>query len=79
MKVTSTFAEAFTALVGAYERIAEQLPQLAQFETLFASDPNMRIALATVYQDIFVFHRRALKYFKKSGADSCGDTDTNES
>ena len=66
-QVASTFAAAFDALLDAYQRIAEQLPLLAQFEALFEANPRMQAALATVFQDIFFFHQRALKYFKGSG------------
>ncbi|KAK3619537.1 hypothetical protein LTR56_023972 [Elasticomyces elasticus] len=62
--VASSFAEAFNALLDAYQRIAEQLPLLAQVQALFGDDIKMRDPLATMYRDIFVFHRRALKYFK---------------
>jgi hypothetical protein len=69
--VVSTFAEALNALLDAYERIAEQLPMIAQLQSLFGGDANMQLALAPMYQDIFMFHKRALIYFKRSGMLQC--------
>jgi hypothetical protein len=67
-QAASTFAEAFNALLDAYQRIGENMPLFAEYQALFDSDPKMRQILELYYQDIFEFHQRAINYFKCSGS-----------
>jgi hypothetical protein len=52
-------------LLDAYQQIGEQVPQLSQYQQLFATSAHMGTILAMIYQDILEFHREALKYFKQ--------------
>ncbi|KAH0563508.1 hypothetical protein GP486_001929 [Trichoglossum hirsutum] len=63
--VASTFSEALNSLLDAYQQIGEQIPQLLQYQQIFATSPHMGTILAMIYQDILEFHREALKYFKQ--------------
>lgn len=40
------------------------MPLLAQYQTLFQRDQRMRPILACMFQSIFEFHLRALRFFK---------------
>lgn len=66
-QVASTFAEAFNALLDAYQRIYESLPSLEKYQTLFAHDALVERALEAIFTDIFDFHAKALKYFRGRG------------
>ena len=66
LQVASTFADAFSALIDAYQRIGETIPLLIQYDVLFQKNPDMRQVLELMYHDIFDFHLQALKYFKGS-------------
>jgi hypothetical protein len=50
-----------------YQAIGEQLPLLAQYQSLFQANPYMRRVLDLIYWDILEFHTKALKYFKQKG------------
>ncbi|KAH0562509.1 hypothetical protein GP486_002801 [Trichoglossum hirsutum] len=63
--VASTFADAFDALLDAYQDIGENIPLLAQYESLFKDNPHMYTVLELIYADILEFHRKALGYFKQ--------------
>lgn len=59
------YADAFNALLEAYLEIGDNLPQLSQFQTLFADNTHMQLALAHIFQDILEFHKEALRYFRE--------------
>ncbi|KAI9662395.1 MAG: hypothetical protein M1821_008562 [Bathelium mastoideum] len=65
LQIASTHSEAFTELLDTYEHIGEQLPLLAQYETIFREKPHMVDVLSLMYKDILKFHRIALSYFQK--------------
>jgi len=65
LQVASTFADAFDALLDAYQDIGENIPLLAQYESLFKDNPHMYTVLELIYTDILEFHRKALSYFKQ--------------
>jgi hypothetical protein len=65
MQVASAYAEAFDALLDAYQQIGESIPLLSQYQTLFARNPHMRKVLEMIYADILEFHKKALKYFQQ--------------
>lgn len=64
--MASNLADAFNALLDAYQRIGEQIPLLLQYQALFQAYPHMRQLLVDIYQDILEFHREAIKHFQKS-------------
>jgi tetratricopeptide (TPR) repeat protein len=65
LQTACTFAEAFDALMDAYERIGEQFPLLAQYEQLYShTSLHMGRVLSLLYEDILRFHWKAMKYFK---------------
>jgi hypothetical protein len=66
-QVAHNFTAAFDSLLTAYERITEHLPILEQYDENFCPDWRVEKALEMVFRDIFEFHRRTLKYFKKTG------------
>ncbi|KAH0537608.1 hypothetical protein FGG08_005600 [Glutinoglossum americanum] len=63
--VANTFADAFDALLDAYQDIGESIPLFAQYESLFKNNPYMYTVLELIYVDILEFHRKALGYFKQ--------------
>lgn len=63
--MTSTFSEAFSELLDAYQRIGENLPLLRQYQTLFPIDMRIGKISVFMYEDILEFHRRALNYFQQ--------------
>ena len=64
-QIASAYAEAFDALLDAYQQIGESLPLLSQYQALFQRNPSMRKVLALIYNDILEFHKKALKYFRQ--------------
>jgi len=64
-------SEALNSLLDAYQQIGEQIPQLSQYQELFATSSHMGTVLAMIYQDILEFHREALSYFKQRSNDIC--------
>jgi hypothetical protein len=56
-QVARTYADAFNALLDAYQQIWENLPLLEQADALFESDPNMKAVLVYMFEDIIEFHR----------------------
>jgi hypothetical protein len=67
-KVASTFTEAFSALLGAYEQIGDDMPLLVQHRQFFKDHPQMSRMLTLMYEDILEFHRKALRIFKQRSA-----------
>lgn len=69
LKIASRFEDAFDALLNAYARIGEALPIFSAIDELNASRRHGHIKqiLADVYEDILIFHRRALVFFKQPG------------
>ncbi|RDW70893.1 uncharacterized protein DSM5745_08404 [Aspergillus mulundensis] len=63
--VASSYAAALDAVLGMYETIGLNLPQLEQYQSLFQANPHMRTILHLIYADILRFHRKALKFFKQ--------------
>ncbi|KAH7087771.1 C2H2 domain-containing protein [Paraphoma chrysanthemicola] len=64
----SAYAETFDTLLNAYEQIGEQLPLLSDYESLHGDDTHMANALAWIYEDILMFHQRAVRFFQGSKA-----------
>jgi len=64
-QIASTFADAFTELLGVYQSLGEELPLVLQYEKVFSEDDNMKRVLGYLYKDVLEFHRRALKYFQQ--------------
>jgi hypothetical protein len=65
LMVAKNYTDAFNALLDAYLEIGENLPQLSQYQTLFAENPHMQLALAHIFEDILEFHKEALRYFRQ--------------
>jgi hypothetical protein len=63
--VAKNYTDAFNALLDAYLEIGENLPQLSQYQNLFAKNPHMELALAHIFEDILEFHKEALRYFRQ--------------
>lgn len=66
-QVASTWADSFDVLLDAYEKLAENIPLLADYQSLFESNTKLQDVLATMYEDILEFHQAALRFFKRSG------------
>ncbi|KAF1956409.1 hypothetical protein CC80DRAFT_446319 [Byssothecium circinans] len=64
LQIACTFAEAFDALMNAYQRIGEVFPLLVQYAQHFHSSPHMGRVLSLLYEDILRFHWKAMRYFK---------------
>ncbi|KAH8812890.1 hypothetical protein F5884DRAFT_318007 [Xylogone sp. PMI_703] len=64
--VTSNWAESFDTLLDAYQQIAENIPLLLQYQTLFEHNQHMSKVLEMIYEDILEFHQSALRMFGKS-------------
>ena len=43
-QIASTFADAFTELLGVYQSLGEELPLVLQYEKVFFEDENMKRA-----------------------------------
>lgn len=65
-KVASVWADSFDVLLDAYQQIAESIPLLLQFRSLFEKSPEMGKVLEVIYEDILEFHQSALRMFGKS-------------
>ncbi|TVY27111.1 Vegetative incompatibility protein HET-E-1 [Lachnellula hyalina] len=65
VKIASGWAESFEILLDAYKQLAENIPLLQQFQTLFESNLQMSNVLSMIYKDILDFHLSALRVFKK--------------
>jgi len=63
--VASAWADAFDTLLDAYQQLAENIPLLEQYHSLFESNPRMASILAVIYEDILEFHQTALRVFKR--------------
>lgn len=63
--VAKNYADAFNALLDAYLKIGDNIPQLSQYQQLFETNPHMQLALASIYEDILEFHKEALRYFRQ--------------
>ena len=49
--------------MDAYEQIGEQLPLLAEYESLFHKSPHIMKVLEKIYTDILDFHLQSMKFF----------------
>ena len=65
MKVASAWADAFDTLLDAYQQLAENIPLLEQYHSLFETNPRILSILAVIYEDILEFHQTALRVFKR--------------
>jgi hypothetical protein len=65
-QVTSNWAESFDTLLDAYQQIAESIPLLLQYQTLFEHSSHVSKVLEMIYEDILEFHQSALRMFGKS-------------
>ena len=61
------FVSSFDKLIGAYARIAENLPRFDRLSVTFQGTSDFQQVLAMVYSDILEFHRRAYKFFRRRG------------
>ncbi|RDW85274.1 hypothetical protein BP6252_02864 [Coleophoma cylindrospora] len=66
LQMTSAWAESFDILLDAYQQIADNIPLLLQYQSLFEQSPPMSKVLEMIYEDILEFHRSALRMFGKS-------------
>jgi hypothetical protein len=57
-------------LMDAYSQIADALPRFNRFQSAFHYDPNIKQALALVYEDILEFHRNTYVFLKRGGKSS---------
>ncbi|RFU24742.1 hypothetical protein B7463_g11594, partial [Scytalidium lignicola] len=67
LKLASDFLSSFDKLIGAYVRIAENLPRFDRLSVAFQGTSDFQQVLAMVYSDILEFHRRAYKFFRRRG------------
>jgi hypothetical protein len=65
-QTASAWSESFDTLLDAYQQIAEHIPLLQQYSTLFEINQHMKHVLAMMYEDALQFHNRALRVFSKS-------------
>jgi hypothetical protein len=66
-QLASDFLSSFDKLIGAYVRIAENLPRFDRLSVTFQGTSDFQQVLAMVYSDILEFHRRAYKFFRRRG------------
>ncbi|KAL3475095.1 hypothetical protein BJX99DRAFT_259710 [Aspergillus californicus] len=64
--VASSYSTALDAMLGMYDTIGLNLPQLEQYQSMFQTNPHMREILHLIYADILRFHHKTLKFFKLS-------------
>jgi hypothetical protein len=67
VQLASDFMSSFDKLIGAYVRIAENLPRFDRLSATFQGTSDFQQVLAMVYSDILEFHRRAYKFFRRRG------------
>ena len=65
--MAADYENAFEKLISAYGQIAEHLPRFDRLSDAYRDHPDFQKVLALVYSDIMEFHRRAYKFFKRSG------------
>jgi len=65
-QVTSNWAESFDTLLDAYQQIAESIPLLLQYQTIFERTLHVSKVLEMIYENILEFHQSALRMFGKS-------------
>jgi hypothetical protein len=65
--LAADYENAFEKLISAYGQIAEHLPRFDRLSDAYRNHPDFQKVLALVYSDIMEFHRRAYKFFKRSG------------
>lgn len=73
MQLASDFMSSFDKLIGAYVRIAENLPRFDRLSVTFQGTSDFQQVLAMVYSDILEFHRRAYKFFRRRGKNGSFD------
>jgi len=62
--VTCNADEAFGAVLDAYQQMSSTIPEVDQLRLLSAAPPVLSMVLAAYFQDIFLFHSRAMQFFK---------------
>ena len=65
--MASKSARAFDALLDAYKKIGESIPIISAIDNIFQSNTLVKKVLENVYEDILLFHRRAVCFFKQRG------------
>jgi hypothetical protein len=66
-QIADDYTSSFEKLIDAYAQIAESLPRFDRLSAAFERKPEFQLVLADVYVDILEFHRRAYKFFRRSG------------
>ncbi len=66
-ETSSHYTETFDTLLGAYESIGAKLSYLLANEDLFKLYPRSRRIIAWTYTDLFEFHSRAIRFFRRPG------------
>ncbi|KAL9614732.1 MAG: hypothetical protein Q9167_000801 [Letrouitia subvulpina] len=67
LQIASKSVKAFDALLDAYRRIGESIPVVSGIGNAFKSDNLVKQVLGNVYEDILLFHKRAVSFFKRTG------------
>lgn len=62
--MANVYTGAFTTILEIYESIGQEMPLLEQYQDLFHKNDKMRQALEHMFESIFEFHLRALRFFK---------------
>lgn len=65
LQVACSWADSFDTLLEAYRQIAENMPLLQQYRTLFEKNHHMVLVLEMIYKSILEFHLSALAVFRK--------------
>jgi len=66
-QTASTWSDTFETLLDAYKQIGEHMPMLLKYQELFEHNENMRTVLVLIYEDILMFHAKALCFFSGRG------------
>jgi hypothetical protein len=65
-QIANTWADAFDALLDAYEQIGEHMPILKDYHGVFQGNPDMQRVLGMMFDDIVAFHTEAVRFFSKN-------------
>jgi hypothetical protein len=67
LQIADEYTKGFEALLDAYGQIAQHLPRLDRFASIFQDQPDFQEVLANVYAGILDFHLHAYKMLRRKG------------
>lgn len=65
--MASNWSKAFDILLDTYKTISESFPLLLQYRSVFTENDHLKKILIWIYEDLLMFHLRALRIFDQPG------------